>query len=175
MFFHVQPRFAACVRQFCSASLVYFRPRGGTLEAVTYRNYPTMSNPHLLWKSLLTSYPPGEVEVFEREAAQGDGSLLGSKVREAAVAVESRGFGGISKRSGKPGRVNACGFAASFAIARDSPGRVLQFEPFSDSALESVPGFSASIEAPRLIPASQLPREPPRLRLSMFALPGEVN
>src|SRR2546428_2811674 len=31
---------------------VYFRPRGGTLEAAAYRNYPTMSNPHLLWKSL---------------------------------------------------------------------------------------------------------------------------
>jgi hypothetical protein len=58
------------------------------------------------WKSLVTSYPPGWIEMFEPEAARGDGFADGPEGKMiAAVAVgkwESRGFGGISKRSGKP-------------------------------------------------------------------------
>src|SRR5579862_1883950 len=58
------------------------------------------------WKSLVTSYPPGWIEMFESEAARGDGFAVGPEGKMiAAVAVgkwESRGFGGISKRSGKP-------------------------------------------------------------------------
>src|SRR5579862_6550841 len=59
-----------------------------------------------MWKSLVTSYPPGWIEMFESEAARGDGFAVGPEGKMiAAVAVgkwESRGFGGISKRSGKP-------------------------------------------------------------------------
>jgi len=58
-----------------------------------------------MWKSLLTSYPPGTVEVFEREASERDGNVPERKeeVIAAAVAVgkwESRWGCGIPKRSG---------------------------------------------------------------------------
>src|SRR3990170_989580 len=66
---------------------------------------PTKAPP--VWESLLTSYPPGGVEMCESQAAQGAGGLLVAKVRgevAAAVAVgkwESRVLCGIPKRSGK--------------------------------------------------------------------------
>ncbi|HLX59800.1 MAG TPA: hypothetical protein VKX17_00830, partial [Planctomycetota bacterium] len=47
------------------------------------------------WKSLVTSYPPGWIEMFESEAARGDGFAVGPEGKMiAAVAVgkwESRG------------------------------------------------------------------------------------
>ena len=59
------------------------------------------------WKSLRTSYTPGWVEMFESEAAQGDGFVIGWEEEMIAAVVvgkwEPRGVGGISKRSGKPG------------------------------------------------------------------------
>ncbi len=72
-----------------------------------HRRLPDVKQMVLLWKSLLTSYPLGEVEVFEREANQGDGFAfgVGGEMIAAAVVVgksESRGVGGISKRGGKP-------------------------------------------------------------------------
>ena len=39
------------------------------------------------WKSLRTSYPPGGVEVFERETAEGDGFALGAKEGKMIVAA----------------------------------------------------------------------------------------
>ena len=47
-----------------------------------------MSNTKRGWKSLLTSYPPGEVEVFEREEAFGDSRPAGS--RPTAIARSCR-------------------------------------------------------------------------------------
>ena len=42
----------------------------------------------VLWESLVTSYPPGGVEMCESQAAQGAGGLLVAEVRgEVVVAV----------------------------------------------------------------------------------------
>src|ERR1700726_1069511 len=77
----------------------------------------TRPNP---WESLRTSYPPGEAEVFEREAAKRDGIVAGAEVREMIAAVgvvgkwESRGVSGISKWSGKlVGRFPRSGFSTT--------------------------------------------------------------
>jgi hypothetical protein len=59
------------------------------------------------WESLRTSYPPGEAEVSEREAATRNGFVVDADVWEVIAAVvvvgkwKSRRVRGISKRSGK--------------------------------------------------------------------------
>ena len=57
------------------------------------------------WESLLTWYPPGRIEMLEREAAAGDGWFVeGGEKMTAVVAVgkwESRGLGGDSQAERK--------------------------------------------------------------------------
>src|SRR5579864_8626621 len=83
-----------------------------------------------LWKSLRTSYPPGGVEVFERETVEGDGFVLGTEegkmivVAEAVGKWESRWVCGISKRSGKP----VFGFPRSGFPTAFSPAASRQLE-----------------------------------------------
>jgi hypothetical protein len=76
------------------------------------------------WNSLVTSYPPGEIEMLEREAARRDGILFGSKAGKVIAAVvvgkwESRGVGGISKLDGKV----VCTFPASVFSTTFFPSR----------------------------------------------------
>jgi hypothetical protein len=67
------------------------------------------------WKSLLTSYPPGGVEMYEREAAQGAGKS-GADVNYEIVVVVAVGKW-ESQRDSQGGR------AAVFSIARKLESR----------------------------------------------------
>src|SRR5258705_11299368 len=44
-----------------------------------------LSTARAAWESLLTSYPPSEVEVFERKEAEGDGRPAGGRAGRRAT------------------------------------------------------------------------------------------
>src|SRR3989442_8001134 len=59
---------------------------GAVSKLRVYGKLAGAANTDGLWKSLLTSYPPGGVEVFEREEAVGDGRPAGGRAGRPAAS-----------------------------------------------------------------------------------------